>query len=236
MTVCSATGQGVTPTAMPVYFDLDQDGCVRISSFKLREIVSVGVLKIDADHNPLPDWTSWPRRPGQLHFAEEQEEVTASGKFTGTAVFYLTPGKWIFSERPPGGHHGRLQPGDSQHGPPGVGTPERQMSNDPTTESDIRPGVFFYDGELVDYAIRFKNDTKIKGCIEVSKRDVVDDQIPELSAGRLEISVLHQERTTAKRRLPATPTPPATSGQSALRPVHGPGRVRSGWDSVTPSS
>ena len=227
--------QGVTPTAMPVYFDTDQDGCVRIR-FKLREIVSVGVLKIDADHNPLPDWTIVATPAKGNYFAEEQDEVTASGEFTGTAVFYLTPGKWIFSERPPDDFMGGFDPVI-----PNTGRQELEVKSaedrldDSSTDTPIRPGVFNYNGEDVDYVIRFKNDTKIKGCIEVSKRDVVEDPSLSYPLAGWEISILradHSEETfgytdaTGYIKFDHLPFGPYTVQEES----------RSGWDNVTPDS
>jgi len=88
---------GVTPTSFSFTIDAGKDGCVRIR-FKMRQDVPVTVYKIDSDHNPLEGWTidAIPG-PGNL-FAEPQDEETGAD---GSAVFTLTPGIWIFSERQP---------------------------------------------------------------------------------------------------------------------------------------
>ena len=222
-------------TIVKVDFGNDKDDCVRIR-FKLKEIVSVGVLKIDADHNPLGDWTIYATPAKGNYFAEEQDEVTASGEFTGTAIFELTPGKWIFSEEPPEDFMGGFDPVI-----PNTGRQELEVKSaedrldDSSTDTPIRPGVFNYNGEDVDYVIRFKNDTKIKGCIEVSKRDVVEDPSLSYPLAGWEISILradHSEETfgytdaTGYIKFDHLPFGPYTVQEES----------RSGWDNVTPDS
>lgn len=95
--------EGVTPTTIDFPIEVAQDGCVKIR-FKMRRVVRVEVVKIDADHQPLGDWKiKAVPGPGNL-FASPQEETTsvaANGVPTGTAVFTLTPGLWIFTEMAP---------------------------------------------------------------------------------------------------------------------------------------
>ena len=67
--------EGVTPTTISFDIDAEQDGCVQIR-FKLRQIVPVTVYKIDADHNPLPNWTIDAVPGGGNLFAEPQSEET----------------------------------------------------------------------------------------------------------------------------------------------------------------
>jgi hypothetical protein len=227
--------EGVTPTAMSVYFDSDQQDCVRIR-FKLREIVSVGVLKIDAEHNPLADWTIVATPAKGNYFAQEQEEVTVSGEYTGTAVFYLTPGQWIFTEKAPEDHEGGFRPVIPQTGRQELEVKSAQdRADDPTTETPIRPGVFFYNGEDVDYVIRFKNDTELAGCIEVSKSDVVEEATGSYPLAGWEISVLRADHSEA-----AYGYTDATGYIKFANLPFGPYTVmeetRSGWSPVTPDA
>lgn len=102
--------EGVTPTTLVFNIEDGEDDCVRIR-FKVRRVVGVSVIKIDADHEPLGDWIirAVPG-PGNL-FASPQEETTAvtdTAATTGTvavsageAAFTLTPGLWIFTEQAP---------------------------------------------------------------------------------------------------------------------------------------
>jgi hypothetical protein len=89
--------EGVTPTEFSVELEAGMDDCLRVR-FKVRRIVQVTVYKIDSDHNPLPNWTidAIPG-PGNF-FAIPQDETT---NMTGSVVFSLTPGVWIFTERAP---------------------------------------------------------------------------------------------------------------------------------------
>jgi hypothetical protein len=102
--------EGVTPTTISFPIEVGEEDCVKIR-FKMRQIVLVTVIKVDADHQPLGDWIikAIPG-PGNL-FASPQKATTAitntPGTTTtapisvGTAVFTLTPGLWIFTEQPP---------------------------------------------------------------------------------------------------------------------------------------
>lgn len=89
--------EGVTPTTITFPINVGEDDCVRIR-FKMRRIIPVEVIKFDRNHVGLEDWkiVATPG-PGNL-FAEEQKETT---NVTGTALFTLTPGSWIFTEYPP---------------------------------------------------------------------------------------------------------------------------------------
>jgi len=110
--------EGVTPTSLSVNLDVDNDDCVRIR-FKMRRIVRVEAYKIDVYHDPLEDWiiTAIPG-PGNLFASPQEEETSATMTTTvevttttgvtnvviitgGQAVFTLTPGLWIFTERAP---------------------------------------------------------------------------------------------------------------------------------------
>lgn len=89
--------EGVTPTTITFPINVGEDDCVRIR-FKMRRIIPVEVIKFDRNHVGLEDWkiVATPG-PGNL-FATEQKETT---NVTGTALFTLTPGSWIFTEYPP---------------------------------------------------------------------------------------------------------------------------------------
>jgi hypothetical protein len=102
--------EGVTPTTLTFEIEDGEEDCVRIR-FKVRRVVAVRVIKIDADHEPLGDWKiKAVPGPGNL-FASPQEETTAvtdTAAMTGTvavsagvAAFTLTPGLWIFTEMAP---------------------------------------------------------------------------------------------------------------------------------------
>jgi hypothetical protein len=89
--------EGVTPTTISFPINVGEDDCVRIR-FKMRRIIPVEVVKIDRNHVGLADWKIV-ATPGHGNvFAEEQKETTG---ITGTAIFTLTPGSWIFTEWPP---------------------------------------------------------------------------------------------------------------------------------------
>jgi hypothetical protein len=89
--------EGVTPTTISFPINVGEDDCVQIR-FKMRRIIPVTVYKIDVNHEGLEDWRiKAVPGPGNL-FASPQEEET---NISGTAVFTLTPGRWIFTEMPP---------------------------------------------------------------------------------------------------------------------------------------
>ena len=144
---------GVTPTSFDFNIEAGRDGCVRIR-FKMKQEVQVTVFKIDSDHNPLPGWTidAIPG-PGNL-FAEPQDEETG---VDGSAVFTLTPGIWIFSER---------QPEPANH--------ER-----PDSYNNVLPPSGRHQLEvraLADgdppYIVVFKNEFKNNGCVVIRKMAV----------------------------------------------------------------
>lgn len=89
--------EGVTPTSISFPINVGEKSCVKIR-FKLRYIVPVTVYKFDTDHVGLEDWKI-KAVPGKGNiFAEVIEKTT---DVSGTAVFSLTPGAWIFVEHPP---------------------------------------------------------------------------------------------------------------------------------------
>ncbi len=67
--------EGVTAESFSFFIGAGKDDCVQIR-FKLRQIVPVTVYKIDADHNPLPNWTIDAVPGGGNLFAEPQSEET----------------------------------------------------------------------------------------------------------------------------------------------------------------
>lgn len=201
----------VTADVFDVPLEVGNDDCVRIR-FKLRRVVTVIVIKIDADHNLLEDWTIFATPGSGNYFAEEQDEVT---NVNGEAIFRLTEGLWVFTEEPPE---------DAEYGYLPV------VPFDGYQELDIE-----YQEEPI--VIRFKNELDYGGCIEVIKRDVPPDGAefsePFELAGWA-ISVLRMDGTEATfGYTDAT----GTIKFENLPP--GPYTVveddRVGWESVTPS-
>lgn len=142
---------GVTPTSFSFPIDAGRDGCVRIR-FKLRQDVPVTVFKIDADHNPLPNWTI-DAIPGPSNlFAEPQSEDTG---VDGSVVFTLTPGIWIFSERQPA-------PEDDGGRPPSY---NNVLPPSGRHQLEVRA---LEEGDP-PYIVVFKNEFKDNGCVVVRK-------------------------------------------------------------------
>lgn len=89
--------------SLTVNLDYGKTDCTQIR-FKLRQLVPVIVTKIDADHNLLDGWKITAAPGANNWFAWTQTQKTGDpeeGFATGTAVFDLTTGDWIFSEHPP---------------------------------------------------------------------------------------------------------------------------------------
>jgi hypothetical protein len=118
--------------------------------FKMRQPVTVFVLKIDANHQPLSGWTIHAHPAPGNYFASPKREITNE---LGIATFKLTTGRWIFSESPPA---------TTSFIPvaPATGVQELDV---------VAPGP---------HTIRFKNliYPDLKGCIEVVKTDVPPPQ------------------------------------------------------------
>jgi hypothetical protein len=146
----------VTADSFDVPVDYGRTSCLVIR-FKMRQLITVRVFKIDANHTPLEGWIIRARPgPGNL-FAIPQEETTDAN---GIAVFKLSPGLWIFTEQaPPGTNYVPVSP------PTGV------------QQVDIQPPG--------PYEIRFKNRIRVKpkGCIEVIKRDVPPEGVDQPPTG-----------------------------------------------------
>lgn len=149
--VLQAGWSGVTPTSFNFTINAGSDGCVRIR-FKMRQDVPVTVFKIDANHNPLPGWTidAIPG-PGNL-FAEPKDAETG---VDGSAVFTLTPGIWIFSERQPEPENKGDRPWDYSNVLPPSGRHQLEVR---ALGVDDPP-----------YIIVFKNEFKNNGCVVVRK-------------------------------------------------------------------
>jgi hypothetical protein len=143
--------EGVTATSFSFRIDAGQDGCVKIR-FKLRQIVPVTVYKIDADHTPLVNWTIDAIPGGGNLFAEPKSEDT---DINGAAVFTLTPGVWVFTERQPAPE----DKGDRPDPYRPVVPPTGRM------ELDVQP---LEEGDP-PYILVFKNEFKDNGCVVIRK-------------------------------------------------------------------
>ena len=133
----------VTPASFDVTLAPDPDKCQRIR-FKLRQLSTVTVTKIDIDHTPLSGWTIRAQPGPNNYFAVP---VTATTGISGTAVFSLTKGLWIFSElAPPGTRYMPIVP---------LGGRQELVVQPPAS-----------------YELRFKNQIFRTGCIDVTKVDV----------------------------------------------------------------
>ena len=133
----------VTPASFDVTLAPDPDKCQRIR-FKLRQLSTVTVTKIDIDHTPLSGWTIHAQPGPNNYFAVP---VTATTGISGTAVFSLTKGLWIFSElAPPGTRYMPIVPFGGRQ------------------ELVVQPPA--------SYELRFKNQIFRTGCIDVTKVDV----------------------------------------------------------------
>ncbi len=134
----------VTAPSFEVNVTYGATDCLNIL-FKLREVVTVYVHKIDDAHQPLAGWTIIATPGPGNPFDTPQTAVTNN---LGIATFELPPGPWTFTEQAPDGvEFIVISPADG------------------VQVIDVAaPGP---------YTIRFKN--KIfggNGCIEVIKRDV----------------------------------------------------------------
>lgn len=87
----------ITPLTFEVNVTYGSTNCLNIR-FKLEQLITVYVHKIDDQHQPLVGWiiTATPG-PDNL-FAEP---VTAVTDENGIATFNLPPGQWTFTEAPP---------------------------------------------------------------------------------------------------------------------------------------
>lgn len=153
--------EGVTPTTISFPINVGEDDCVRIR-FKMRRIVPVEVIKFDRNHVGLEGWKILAVPGPDNEFAEEHKETT---NISGTALFTLTPGSWIFSEHPPkSGDDDMDEPRESWMPiVPPSGRQELKIEDRDylTTELPIQ--------------IVFKNELMV-GCIAVQKIGVIPAQ------------------------------------------------------------
>lgn len=144
--------EGVTPTSFTFPIETGEDDCVKIR-FKMARVVPVTVYKIDAEHHGLNDWKiKAVPGPGNLFASPEYEETETIDGITGTALFTLTPGVWIFTEHPP-------KMDDDDEDSDGAYMPVVPPSG--RQEIDISE-----DDE--DVVVVFKNEL-VTGCIAVQK-------------------------------------------------------------------
>lgn len=156
---------GVTPTTITFPIGMNEDDCVRIR-FKMRRDVPVEVIKFDVNHVGLADWKIRVEPgPGNM-FAEGDEEAT---NISGTVLFTLTPGIWVFMERAPSVSWD--DPVESWT--PVVPPHGRQMLN--IEDRDYLP-------EELPIQVIFKNELTV-GCIDVQKFGVIPAQPEGLVVG-----------------------------------------------------
>ena len=133
----------ITPDRFTV--DLKYSDKCKVIRFKLRRPVPVEVLKIDDNHNPLEGWII-KATPVYGNWFASSVEVTTT--VDGIATFYLTEGKWTFTERAP------------------KGTSYTAVM--PSTGSQ-ELNVEWNGGEPIQ--IRFKNRVALHGCVDAYKYD-----------------------------------------------------------------
>jgi hypothetical protein len=178
--------EGVTPTTLSFPIEVGEDGCVQIR-FKMRQIVPVIVYKIDANHRPLGDWKIQAvPGPGNL-FASAVQGTTATSMttstnpiidedpnndivtqtVTGTVVFSLTPGLWIFTEQAP-----KLDANDPRE------------SYVPVVPPTARQELLIPDDLTAGTALTvvFKNEL-VTGCFVVRKTAAVTDAASPVDGG-----------------------------------------------------
>ncbi len=199
----------VTADSFDVPLEFGRRDCV-IIRFKMRRLITVRVLKIDADHTPLEGWIIRAKPGPGNYFAPPQEEKTDAN---GIAIFKLSPGLWIFSEEAP--------PGTSY-------TPVAPVSG--VQQLNVQPPG--------PYEIRFKNRVKRKywGCIEVIKRDVPPENVDQAPVGlpdwyvkvlRADGSLAAEGHTDAFGRVRFDNLP--------LGPYTVVEEVQQGWEAATPT-
>ncbi|MEM7535768.1 MAG: SpaA isopeptide-forming pilin-related protein [Chloroflexota bacterium] len=192
---------------VPLRYGMEE--CRRIR-FKLRQVVTVHVIKINDDHHPLADWIITATPGAENRFAEAVAIETGAD---GVASFRLTPGKWVFTEEPPEDFDYAFNPVI-----PVTGKQEVDVEG---------PGPL---------TIRFKNRIKKTACIEVYKYDIppTKDGEPFGLAGwhidvqRADGTVQAYGKTDAFGNIVFDNLPPG--------PYTVVEESRVGWDSVTPSA
>ncbi|BAM00030.1 MULTISPECIES: MSCRAMM family protein [Caldilinea] len=149
--------EGITPLTFDVPLGYGSKECVKIR-WKLVRYVPVIVTKIDDQHNPLNGWVIRAEPARGNWFASPQEVTTGSGANNpGEAVFRLTEGQWVFTERAPRGV---------------TYTPILPASGQQTLN------VVWQDdgqGNPRPLLLRFKNRVTEYGCIDVYKFDLFEE-------------------------------------------------------------
>lgn len=141
-----------------VVLDYGHKNCAEVR-FKLRYPITVQVYKVDDNHLPLEGWTIRATPARGNWFASPVEVKTDA---TGLATFQLTHGKWIFTERAPRGT--QFVPVMPTSGQQEVFVDAEDVNADPIV-------------------LRFKNRILTKGCIVVTKSDVVPENLVPGSVG-----------------------------------------------------
>ncbi len=165
----------VAPYTESYYVDLKygMTDCVDVR-FKVKRPVYVEVLKIDDNHVGLADWVIKATPADGNWFASPITDTTDANGF---ASFYLTEGKWVFSEMPPAGQ---------QFAP--------VMPSSGTQEVDVKWDAAQPVGKI---SIRFKNRLYFHGCIVATKTDVPPDGAQAYGLPGWKITVKRLDGTTA---------------------------------------
>lgn len=157
--------EAVTPNQFDLALDYGAKDCTRIR-FKLRRIFKVTVIKVNEEYVGQGGWHMRAEPGPGNNFADPQELVTDD---TGTVIFKLSPGRWIFTEAPPPGlsYVPILPPSGLQ-------------------DVDVRSATTLY----------FKNRIRYPGCIDVFKQDVTPNNTQRPLPG-WEIKVLRTDGSIA---------------------------------------
>jgi hypothetical protein len=187
--------------------------CVEVR-FKIRRPVNVEVLKIDDNHVALPDWVIRAEPAYGNWFASPVEVTTDENGF---ANFYLTEGKWVFSEKPPKGQ---------------AFTPVMPSSGKQEVHVEWDDAWGDTPGKI---SIRFKNRLSFHGCIVVTKTDAPPNNAPAYGLPGWKVTVKRLNGTVAATGM--------TDAQGTVRfnnLPYGPYIVseesRLGWEPVAASS
>ncbi len=193
----------VTPDLFDVSLAYGQQECIKIR-FKLRRIIKVTVIKVNDEYVGQENWRIHAEPgPGNI-FATAQEFLTDN---TGTIVFRLSPGRWIFTES----------------APPGV-TYTPVLPPNGMQEVDVQTPVTLY----------FKNRIRFKGCVEVFKHDVRPDNTQMPLSGWL-IQVLRTNGSVAASGLTDLSGKVRFDGLQP-GPYQVVEETRIGWKPITPTT
>ncbi|MCS6828057.1 MAG: SpaA isopeptide-forming pilin-related protein [Caldilinea sp.] len=207
--------EGLTPLTFDVPLGYGGKECVQIR-WKLVRYVPVIVTKIDEQHNPLNGWVIRAEPARGNRFASPQEVTTGSGvNRDGEAVFRLTEGQWIFTERAPGGVvYTPIMPAGGQ----------QTLNVVWQTDEQGAPEPLF---------LRFKNRVTEYGCIEVSKFDLFEETSTPLPGWKITLkrangSVAATGYTDAAGKV--------TFNNLPFGPYTVHEEIRNGWTPVSPTS